>query len=311
MTSSTVYVSAEETVLWHSCHALPPHWVSLLDQPLLCETAMLTFTSPPPPLSLSISARSAQVCSIMRAEAEACMCEWGCILLHLLPISIAGVLCSASLCGGLVSAAGAVTTVASSSASFAHPHLHTRKHPFLRSIPALSHISSLSDFFPPASLCRTRRQARQSHSGLIYPPASPSSPSAQLGLPLQLSPSPVLFTVIRSQKSRSGKGRQAVSSSCKSVCWLGSWSSTVPLEDDPVDEDRRDGLGGAAWETEDSRPKHRWVTTRWSTPTRVPSHCIVDCRGLCMFVWNVDIGGIIFYCISCLVRFRPNWCWKL
>lgn len=29
-----------------------------------------------------------QVCTIMCAEAEACMCEWGCLLLHLLPVSL-------------------------------------------------------------------------------------------------------------------------------------------------------------------------------------------------------------------------------
>ncbi|XP_068561125.1 guanine nucleotide exchange factor DBS isoform X2 [Cebidichthys violaceus] len=43
----------------------------------------------------------------------------------------------------------------------------------------------------------------------------------------------------------------------RSVCWLGSWSSTVPLEDDPVDEDRGDGPRGAAGETEDSHSEHR------------------------------------------------------
>lgn len=93
-------------------------------------------------------------------------------------------------------------------------------------------------------------------------------PSARPGLPLPQSPSPV--TAIRSPKHRLGKSRQAVSSSCESVCWLGSWSSTVPLEDDPVDEDRGDGPWGAAGETEDSHPKHRWVTTTHSPPTIVP-----------------------------------------
>lgn len=87
------------------------------------------------------------------------------------------------------------------------------------------------------------------------PRCIPLFPSARRGS----FPSPVLFTSILSPKRRSGKIRQAVSSSCESVCWLGSWSSTVPLEDDPVDEDRRDGPGGAAGETEDSHPKHRWV----------------------------------------------------
>lgn len=50
-----------------------------------------------------------------------------------------------------------------------------------------------------------------------------------------------------------------------------------------MDEDRGDGLGGAAGETEDSHPKHRWVTTH-STPSIVPGRCIPDCRGLSMFV---------------------------
>ncbi|KAK2905899.1 hypothetical protein Q8A73_009842 [Channa argus] len=54
------------------------------------------------------------------------------------------------------------------------------------------------------------------------------------------------------------ENRQAVTSSCKSVCWLGSWFSAVPLEDDPVDENRGDGPGGAAGETEDCNSKHRW-----------------------------------------------------
>lgn len=35
-----------------------------------------------------------------------------------------------------------------------------------------------------------------------------------------------------------------------------------------MDEDRRDGPGGAAGETEDSRPQHRWVTTIYSTANR-------------------------------------------
>lgn len=42
----TVDVSATENISWHNCYAFSPHWMSLLDQ--LCETATLTFSSPPP-----------------------------------------------------------------------------------------------------------------------------------------------------------------------------------------------------------------------------------------------------------------------
>lgn len=110
---------------------------------------------------------------------------------------------------------------------------------------------------PSIILVSCKTAARQSHARLIYHPGSHSFPSAQLGSPLQLSPSTILLTAIRSLKISSEKSRQAVSSSCKSVFWLGSWLSAVPLEDDSVDEDGRDGPRGAARETEDSRPKHR------------------------------------------------------
>lgn len=126
---------------------------------------------------------------------------------------------------------------------------------------------------PSSVLVSCKTAARQSHARLIYHPGAHSFPSAQLGLPLQLSPSTVLLTVIRSLKISAEKSRQAVSSSCKSVFWLGSWLSAVPLEDDSVDEDRRDGPRGAAGETEDCRPKHRWVKTTYSTPAPWPLHC--------------------------------------
>lgn len=117
--------------------------------------------------------------------------------------------------------------------------------------------------FPSSILVSCKTAARQSHARLIYHPGSHSFPSAQLGLPLQQSLSTILLTVICSLKISSEKSRQAVSSSCKSVFWLGGWLSAVPLEDDSVDEDGRDGPGGAAGETEDSRPKHRWVMTAY------------------------------------------------
>lgn len=200
-----------------------------------------------------------------------------------------------------------ISTIPSSGSAASSPYLKasiSHKHPS-----TLTHLLFLR-FLRSSILVSHKTAARQSYSGLIYHPASSSSPSAQLGLASQPSPSLVLFTVIHSLTYRSRKNRQAVSSSCKSVCWLGSWSSTVPVEDDPVDEDRRDGPGGAAGETEDSHPQHRWVTTTYSTPNRVPRHCIAHCRGLCMFVWNMDKGEIVCYCISCLVRFRPNKMWK-
>ncbi len=167
MTSGSVCVSADETLPWQSCYTLPPHWMSLLNQLSVWNcNADLHFPSP------SLFARSAQVCTIMCAEAEACMCEWGCPLLHLLPISIAGILCSASLCRGLVTAAGAVTAIAAS-ASFPHPSLqhplHPRKHRFLTSSPAPPICTH------PLSLISLSPSIGQSHPGLIYPASSPSS----------------------------------------------------------------------------------------------------------------------------------------
>lgn len=50
-----------------------------------------------------------------------------------------------------------------------------------------------------------------------------------------------------------------------------------------MDEDRRDGPGGAAGETEDSHPKHRWVAATQHHLSS-PDHCFVDDTGLYMFV---------------------------
>ncbi len=210
--------------------------------------------APPPP---HLHRRHPMLCIPLQRTRH---CSWGCHSHR-----------SFSIIPSSVSAASSP----SSKASISHKQpctsdLHT---------PPLSHIS-----FP---------QHRAISSWAYLPGFIALFPSAWPGLPLQQSPSPVLFTAIRSLKHRSGKSRQAVSSSCESVCWLGSWSSTVPLENDPVDEDRGDGPWGAAGETENSHSKHRWVTTTHSTPTTVPCYCVFDCRGLCMFVCNMDISEIL------------------
>lgn len=170
-------------------------------------------------------------------------CSWGC---H-----------SRSSFISIIPSSSSAASSPSSKASISHKHPSTPKlHTATRAqIPSLQHPCVAQD----------SSQAVTPWDNLAS--CIPLFPSARLGLPLQQSPSPVLF--IRSPKHRSAKSRQAVSSSCQSVCWLGSWSSTVPLEDDPVDEDRGDGSGGAAGETEDSHPKHRWVTTTHSTPAIV------------------------------------------
>ena len=150
---------------------------------------------------------------------------------------------------------------ASSKASFSHKHpstseLHT---PPLSPISLLQHPCVAKD-----------NQAVKSRARL--PCCIPLFPSARLGLPSQQSPlSLPLQHHPLSSSPFSEKSRQAVSFSCKCVHWLGSWVTAVPLEDDPVDEDRRDGRWGAAGETEDCHSEHRWVTTH-STPTIVPSH---------------------------------------
>lgn len=106
-----------------------------------------------------------------------------------------------------------------------------------------------------------QNQAAHTPPTLTSPRCRYSGIANLLGLIWAASPSPVLFTFIRSPNHRWGKGRQAVASSRQRVRWLGGWSSAVPLEDDPVDENRGDGPGGAAGETENRHPKHRWVTT--------------------------------------------------
>ncbi|KAM3607759.1 uncharacterized protein V6R79_013354 [Siganus canaliculatus] len=96
----------------------------------------------------------------------------------------------------------------------------------------------------------------------------PSSPSSQASISAELpsasQPSFQHHCVIRasyqavtSQADSPCRIPPSSHFSLASVCQLGSWSSTVPLEDDSVDEDRRDGPGGAPGETEDSHPKHR------------------------------------------------------
>lgn len=44
--------------------------------------------------------------------------------------------------------------------------------------------------------------------------------------------------------------------------------ATVPLEDASVDEDRGNGSWGAAGETKERHPNHRWVMTTVSTSFR-------------------------------------------
>lgn len=46
-----------------------------------------------------------------------------------------------------------------------------------------------------------------------------------------------------------------------------------------MDEDRRDGPGGAAGETEDSHAKHRWVTTRYIASASLSRFVSCVCRG--------------------------------
>lgn len=199
--------------------------------------------APPPP---HLHRRHPALCIPLRRTRY---CSWGC---HSRSISII----SSSV------------SVASSKASISYKHPSTSK----LHTPSLSQISCLQH------PCVVQDSSQAVTSWASLPCCLPLIPSARLELPPQQFPSPVIFTIIRSRKHRSGKSRQAVSFSRRSVCWLGSWSSTVPLEDDPVDEDRGNGPGGAAGETEDSHSRHRWVTTTHLTPTIVPGHYILDCR---------------------------------
>lgn len=132
------------------------------------KSATLTFTSPPP-----LSARSTQVCTIMCADAEAWMCEWGCLLLHHPPIGVAGIQRSVSMCRGPISASAAATVGAFSSASSLHqPQQH---HSTFESI----HFSQAAQHgFPlrilPSSLHEPHETAAAaSHSGLIHLPLPP------------------------------------------------------------------------------------------------------------------------------------------
>lgn len=269
MLSSTVDICKNEPAPWHSCYVFFSHSVSLLDQ-LLYETAPLTFTSPPP---------LCQVCTGLHHHVY-----WGWSMLarmrlhsapppphlhHWCPALRVPLWKTRQCSQGcyvrciFISIIPSPATAASSSywkASIFHK------------LPSAL-IGLPYKLLPSSILVSCKTAARQSHARLIYHPGAHSFPSAQLGLPLQLSPSTILLTVIRSLKISSEKSRQAVSSSCKSVFWLGSWLSAVPLEDDSVDEDRRDGPRGAAGETEDCRPKHRWVKTTYSTPAPWSLHC--------------------------------------
>lgn len=156
----------------------------------------------------------------------------------------------------------AVTVGAFSSASSLHqPRQHHSTFESIHFSQAAQHSSPLRIL--PSSLHESyETAAAASHSGLIYLPPPPLLLRWVCRCNCPPLPSPLHHRSLKCSR----KSRQAVSSSSKSVCWLGSWSSAVPLEDDPVDEDRRDGPGGAAGETEDSHPNHRWVTATHTTP---------------------------------------------
>lgn len=170
-----------------------------------------------------------------------------------------------------------------------HFHQH---HPFISLSSITPHLkasvspkqpstASLSEFSPPASMNHMRQQQRRhilawsTFPFLIFCFAG----SAIATVPLS--------HLLRHRSLKcSRKSRQAVSSSSKSVRWLGSWSSAVPLEDDPVDEDGRDGPGGAAGEAQDSHPNHRWVRGTHMMP--LISFCIViseDLAGRLIFAY--------------------------
>lgn len=128
------------------------------------KSATLTFTSPPP-LSARLH-RFAQSC----ADAEAWMCEWGCLLLHHPPICVAGIQHSVFMCRGPISSSVAVTVGAFSLASFLHQS--RQQHSTFESI----HFSQAAQYsvplrILPSSLHESYETAAvASHSGLIYLP---------------------------------------------------------------------------------------------------------------------------------------------
>lgn len=155
------------------------------------KTAALTFTSPPP-LCLP---GSTQVCTIMCADAEAWMYEWGCLLLHHPPLHRLlhlrrwhpVLFCACHRRRIFISIIPPSASVAS---------LHTWAHPFLPSSPAVEH--SFPPRILPSSLHEsyTTAAAAVARSGLIYlhlppllphrvchcncPPLPSSSPSSAL-----------------------------------------------------------------------------------------------------------------------------------
>lgn len=258
------------------CHGCLSYFYARCQCWIICccvKSATLTFTSPPP-----LSARSPQVCTIICADAEAWMCEWGCLLFHHHPLFVrVGVQRSVFMCRGAISAAAAVTVGAFSSAPSLHqPQQHHSTFESIYFSQAAQHRFLLS------SSLRVSLRMRQQQRRHI------------LGWSTFLFLLSCFSHLLHHCSLRcSSKSSQAVSSPSKSVCWLGSWSSAVPLEDDPVDEDRRDGPGRAAGETEDSHPNHRWVT---ATRT-IPSSC-------CCVVISKDLAGRLIF--ACILYFSNN-----
>lgn len=99
---------------------------------------------PLPPLSAS----STQVCTIMCADAEAWMCEWGSLLLH--QPSPPAFLASIGASGGCHRRSIFISIVPPSASAAS---LHTWKPPF-----PPKQLSSRTEFSPPASMNHTRRQ---------------------------------------------------------------------------------------------------------------------------------------------------------
>lgn len=230
----------------------------------LYETARLTFTSPPPSVCLHS----------LHRFAPSCVLKYTCVNEPPAPSPLHLLCRHPVLCISLRKACPCISGCHSRSSFSINPssYSHPQEHLFLSSIsarPSCTHPLSLTSLHLQC-LC----WAVISWASL--PCCIPFFPFAWLGLPAQHPhlPSPILFIIICSPAHCSGKSRQAVSSSCKSVFWLGSWSSAVPLEDDPVDENRGDGPGGAAGETEDRHPKHRWVITTGYYILLIYAYCV-------------------------------------